>query len=57
MTKKLLSLLLVLALGVSVGACQNAGVEEPVEGEEAVEEPVEGEAVEGEEAEEAEEAE
>jgi len=58
MTKKLLSLLLVLALGVSLGACQNAGVEEPVEGEEAIEEPVEGEeTVEGEEAEEAEEAE
>ncbi|MFP5270353.1 hypothetical protein [Coleofasciculus sp.] len=44
MTKKLLSLLLVLALGATLGACQNeAGLDdtEPVEGGEAIEEPVE----------------
>lgn len=43
MTKKLLSLLLVLALGATLGACQNeAGVDEtePADGE-ATEEPVE----------------
>ena len=41
MTKKLLSLLLVLALGVTVGACQNTE-ETPVDGGDTTETPTDG---------------
>ncbi|MEQ9623114.1 hypothetical protein [Coleofasciculus chthonoplastes] len=43
MTKKLLSLLLVLALGASLGACQNeTGIDEPpADGGDGIESPTE----------------